>query len=233
MILKFVVSRNGPRVLFPWNYIGRGTEGKVYRKGEFAYKYYHKSSYCSRLTLEDTEILETITTNRILLPRDTLYTYLGEFRGYTTLYIKNLGLFHYMELPTALILQDFHLLTCDCEVLGRKNFLVYDFMPRDERVRNYSFNQGLYFVDPGKYFINYDSEREKIVKRNKDLIDNFLFFRVLNKFCKERFGDYGYDFSKLYSSLSEARDNDVSFLEYIACDIKEDTLEDYVKRKVL
>ena len=106
-------------------------------------------------------------------------------------------------------------------------------MPKDKRVKNYSLNEGLYFVDPGKYFINYDSDREKIVKRNKDLIDNFLFFRVLNKFCKEQFGDYGYDFSKLYSSLSEARDNDVSFLEYIACDIKEDTLEDYVKRKVL
>ncbi len=41
MFLKFVVSKDGPKVLFPWDYIGKGTEGKVYRKNDFAYKYYH------------------------------------------------------------------------------------------------------------------------------------------------------------------------------------------------
>ena len=49
MFLKFVVSKDGPKVLFPWDYIGKGTEGKVYRKNDFAYKYYYRYSYCIRL----------------------------------------------------------------------------------------------------------------------------------------------------------------------------------------
>ena len=233
MILKFVISRNGPRVLFPWNYIGRGTEGKVYRKGELAYKYYHKSSYCSRLTLEDTKILENIITNRVLLPRDTLYTYLGEFRGYTTQYIKNLGLFHYMELPTALILQDFHLLTCDCEVLGRKNFLVYDFMPRDERVRNYSFNQGLYFVDPGKYHMDFSLSEEEAILENKKSIERFLYYRVISKYVNEKFGHGLYDYDRLRQFKDIMEEHPGLLMNYIRSDIKEDNLKEYVKRKVL
>lgn len=121
--MKLVISKMGPKVLFPWDYIGKGTEGKVYKKENYAYKYYHGSSYCTRLSLEETQFLESISTNRILLPRDTLYTYFGKFKGYTTCYIKNLGLIHYMGLPTSLILQDFHLLSGDCKVLGQKILL--------------------------------------------------------------------------------------------------------------
>lgn len=231
--MRLVFDSNGKKLLTEFDFIGKGEEAKVYHKGDVAYKCYHHIAWCSRLLPEDVSFLQGIYTDCILLPQTTLYNIFGDFCGYTTRYIEDLGLLHFMGVPTNVVLRNFKLLSNDARVLGENRVLVSDFMPKDTRVRNYSFNEGLYFVDPGKYFINYDSEREKIVKRNKDLIDNFLFFRVLNKFCKEQFGDYGYDFSKLYSSLSEARDNDVSFLEYIACDIKEDNLEDYVKRKVL
>lgn len=30
--MKLVISKMGPKVLFPWDYIGKGTEGKVYKK---------------------------------------------------------------------------------------------------------------------------------------------------------------------------------------------------------
>lgn len=185
MFLKFVVSKDGPKVLFPWDYIGKGMEGKVYRKNDFAYKYYHRYSYCSRLSLEETQLLENISTNRILLPRDTLYTCFGKFKGYTTHYIQNLGFIHYMGLPADLIVQDFHLLNRDCEILGKKSILIYDLMPKDERVRNYSFNHGLYFVDPGKYHKDFSlSAKEAIIENKKVLKDFYITELLVNMLTK-------------------------------------------------
>ena len=78
-ILKFVINRDGPKILFPWNYIGSGMEAKVYRKGDTAYKCYHFFSACTRLNLEQTKYLGQIQTQRILMPQQALYNCLAMF----------------------------------------------------------------------------------------------------------------------------------------------------------
>lgn len=233
VFLKFVVSKDGPKVLFPWDYIGKGTEGKVYRKKDFAYKYYHRFSYCSRLSLEETQLLENISTNRILLPRDTLYTCFGKFQGYTTHYIQNLGLLHYMGLPTELIVRDFHLLNCDCEALGKKNVVIYDLMPKDYRVQNYSFNQGLYFVDPGKYHMDSSLLREKAILENKKSVEQFLYYRVISRYVNEVIGHGSYTYDKLQPFREVMSEHPGQLFDYISSDIREDNFADYVKRKML
>ena len=233
VFLKLVVSKDGPKVLFPWDYIGKGTEGKVYRKEEFAYKYYHRYSYCSRLSLEETQFLETISTNRILLPRDTLYTCFGKFKGYTTHYIQNLGLIHYMGLPTELIVRDFHLLNCDCDVLGKRNIIIYDLMPKDDRVQNYSFNHGLYFVDPGKYHMDFSLSEEEAILENKKSVEQFLYYRVISRYANEVIGHRLYDYAKLKPFREIMTEQPGQLFDYISSDIKEDNLAEYVKRKIL
>lgn len=233
MFLKFVVSKDGPKVLFPWDYIGKGTEGKVYRKNDFAYKYYHRYSYCSRLSLEETQLLENVSTDRILLPRDTLYTCFGKFKGYTTHYIQNLGFIHYMGLPADLIVQDFHLLNRDCEILGKKNILIYDLMPKDERVQNYSFNHGLYFVDPGKYHKDFSLSAKEAIIENKKSIERFLYYRVISKYANQVIGHGFYDYNKLKPFVNVMKEYPGQLLDYISSDIREENLGGYVKRKIL
>lgn len=233
MFLKFVVSKDGPKVLFPWDYLGKGTEGKVYKKGDFAYKYYHRYSYCSRLSLEETQFLENMSTNRILLPRDILYTCFGKFKGYTTHYIQNLGLIHYMGIPTELIVRDFHLLNCDCEVLGKRNIVIYDLMPKDDRVQNYSFNRGLYFVDPGKYHMDFSLSEEEAILENKKSVEQFLYYRVISRYANEFIGHRLYDYEKLKPFRDVMGEQPGQLLDYISSDIREDNLAEYVKRKIL
>lgn len=63
-------------------------------------------SFCDCLSFDDVQFLETLSTSRILLPQTTLYSIWGQFKGYTTCYIENLGLLHFMSLPTSLVLSN-------------------------------------------------------------------------------------------------------------------------------
>lgn len=222
----------------PWNYIGKGTEAKVYRKGDEAYKYYHFFYFCdlfssssSRLDLDDVHYLQDITTNRILLPNQTLYSVFGRFKGYTTTYIKDLGIVNYMKLPTDLLLSDFHLLTQDCYTLGEKHVLVRDLKTYSDFFNNHSFHNGLYLIDPGRYKIKLSLPADEIISRNQRVVDDFLFFQVIDSYAKYYLRDY--EFSQLYSVKREAENKNISFLQYIENDIKEENLHEYVKRKLL
>lgn len=230
--MKFVVNKDGPRILFPWNYIGHGGEAKVYRKENLAYKYYHFFEFNNRLSLEEVQLLEKLTTKRILLPQDTLYTFFGKFKGYTTQYVKNLGLIHFMMLPTDLVLNDFNLLKEDNYTLSKKQVVICDLMPKDYRICNYSFNYGLYFIDPGKFYRNVKLSEEEVFLENQNRLDDFLYFRVLNHYANEEFGSY-YNYSKLYQIKRYASEQNISLMDFIASDIGEDNLSEYVKRKIL
>ena len=231
--LKVVVNEQGPHLLFWKDYIGKGTEARVYRKGDVAYKCYHSFSFCDCLRLEDVQFLESLSTNCILLPQTTLYNIRGKFKGYTTRYIENLGLLHFMSLPTSLVVSNFKLLQEDCSILGNYHVLVSDFMPKDYRVQNHSFHNGLYFIDPGRYFRDYHCSVEDAIQKNKCAVDCFLFFRVLNRYATYEFGLYNNCFSKLYDIQKQAQSAGISLMDFITEDISEDNLADYVKRKVL
>lgn len=233
IVLKFVVNREGPKVLFPWNYIGKGGEAKVYQKGKFAYKYYHFFELNRRLSLDEVQKLERIMTKRILLPQDTLYTIFGKFKGYTTQYVKNLGLIHFMMLPTDLIVDEFNLLKEDNYTLSQNQIVISDLMPRDYQIFNYSFNYGVYFIDPGKFYNNTQLDPGEVFFLNQRKLDDFFYFRVLSRYANEEIGRYYYDYDKLYQIRQDASKQGVSLMDFIISDIKEENLAEYVKRKIL
>ena len=134
--LKVVVNEQGAHLLFLKDYTGKGQSVIIF-------------SFCDCLSFDDVQFLETLSTSRILLPQTTLYSIWGQFKGYTTCYIENLGLLHFMLLPTSLVLSNFKLLQTDCSTLGSHHVLVADFMAKDYRICNHSFRDGLYFIDPG------------------------------------------------------------------------------------
>lgn len=233
IVLKFVINREGPKVLFPWNYIGKGGEAKVYRKGDLAYKYYHLFKLNERLSLDEVQKLEKIMTKRILLPQDTLYTILGKFKGYTTQYVKDLGLLHFMMLPTDLVIDEFNLLKEDNYILSQEQIVISDLMPRSYQICNHSFNYGLYFIDPGKFYRDTQLSSDEVFLMNQSKIDDFLYFRVLSSYANQEIGRYYYDYAKLYQIKQEVCYKGDSLMDFIASDIKEDNLSEYVKRKIL
>lgn len=132
-------------------------------------------SFCDCLSFDDVQFLEILSTSRILLPQTTLYSIWGQFKGYTTCYIENLGLLHFMLLPTSLVLSNFKLLQTDCSTLGSHHVLVADFMAKDYRICNHSFRDGLYFIDSGRYFRNYQYSVEEIIQKIRMLLIIFCF----------------------------------------------------------
>lgn len=231
--LKFVVNKRGPRLLFPWNYIGQGGEAKVYRKKNLAYKYYRILNFDERLSWDDVQLLKEISTKRILLPQDTLYTVFGKFKGYTTQYVQDLGLVHFMQLPTKVILDEFNLLQEDNRTLSEKKIVISDLMSRDYRVCNYSFNQGVYFVDPGKFYQDERLTAEEVRFINQCEMDDFLYFRVFSRYANEEIGKDIYNYDNLWQLKKDAKDVGESFMDFISRDIKENNLESYIKRKIL
>lgn len=230
--MKVVVNNRGLHCLSFHDYIGKGQEAVVYQQDGIAYKCYHLVPRCNCLTLDDVMFLETLSTSCILLPQTTLYSVFGNFKGYTTHYIENLGLMHFMNLSTNLILSNFKLLKEDCHTLGRHQVMVSDFMPKDTRICNYSFHEGLYFVDPGRYFRNYNYSADEIIQKNIELVDRFIFFRVLNQYSRDAFGDSSVHFSKLYNIRKQSQEMNISLMDFISQDIEEENLKCYVKRKV-
>lgn len=160
--LKVVVNEQGAHLLFLKDYTGKGQSVIIF-------------SFCDCLSFDDVQFLEILSTSRILLPQTTLYSIWGQFKGYTTCYIENLGLLHFMSLPTSLVLSNFKLLQTDCSTLGSHHVLVADFMAKDYRICNHSFRDGLYFIDSGRYFRNYQYSVEEIIQKIRMLLIIFCF----------------------------------------------------------
>lgn len=64
------------------------------------------------------------------------------------------------------------------------------------------------------------------------MIDDFIYYRIFSVFADEVIGRYRYSFSKLYDFRKIIDDNPGQFMDFLMSDVKEDTLGEYVKRKV-
>lgn len=106
-------------------------------------------------------------------------------------------------------------------------------MPKDERVQNYSFNHGLYFVDPGKYHKDFSLSAKEAIIENKKSIERFLYYRVISNYANQVIGHGFYDYNKLKPFVNIMKEYPGQLLDYISSDIREENLGGYVKRKIL
>lgn len=226
--MRFVVNRHGPAVLFQRDFIGEGMEARVYCKGEMAYKVYHLFSEVNRLSLTDTISLQALQTERILLPKEPLYTLTGKFRGYTTLYIEDLGLDSFVSLSKKELTQEFSLLQEDCQVLGESNICIHDLLTRRPDIKNGIFHHGLYFIDPGRFCFDFSLTAEEAIRHNYQEVDTFLFHRVARQFCTVQLKSLAHFYDE-FDDIVQSRD--ISLMDYMLNDMKEDTLQEYLVRK--
>lgn len=225
--VRIIRTQRGIIRLYSYEYIGKGTEATVYRKGNTAYKCYHPLFYSERLSLEEVQKLQKLSTNRILLPREILWSFTGKFKGYTTKYVEDYGLENILQLPTDSLIDEFHQLQKDCITLGKQSVVVADFLPENSMLRNYSFHNGIYFFDPGKFYYNMDFSSSSISTYNSSMVDDAIFRGIIMKY-----GSLLGVSDRLNKVMEEWSFSSGGLMDYIESDIHEKNLGEYIKKKV-
>lgn len=230
--MRIIRTNRGIVTLYSYEFIGKGTEATVYRKGSVAYKCYHPIFHTDRLDLEETERLEQLSTQRILLPRETIYGIRGKFQGYTTRYIEDYGLDNILHLSTDRLIQEFHLLKQDCATLGEHSIFVADFLPDESYYCNYLFHDGIYFFDPGKYYFDYHYDKDRITTYNSMMVDSVIYQGAILRVARRLMPP-----NQLHPYLQEFEwyryHPTGKFTDFLESDMHDKNLEEYVKRKIL
>lgn len=225
--MRIIRTQRGIIYLYSYDYIGKGTEATVYRKGNTAYKCYRPFFYSERLSLEDVQRLQELSTTRILLPKEILWSFTGKFKGYTTEYVEDYGLENILQLPTDCLIDEFHRLQKDCITLGEHSVLVADFLSEKSMLCNYSFHNGIYFFDSGKFRYNTGFSSDSICDYNSSMVDDVIFYGIIMKY-----GSLLGISDRLNKAMREWSSTSVGLMDYIESDIHERNLGEYIKKKV-
>lgn len=129
------------------SFLGSGLEGKCYKVGSYAVKFYSRFPRKMTLTKEEALQMSNIETKRILLPLKVLLNKRHQMQGYYTLYVENLGKKSFYQLEREQFLEELKLLKEDLSLLGENHILLEDLMEESNTV----FHNGIYLVDPGSY----------------------------------------------------------------------------------
>ncbi len=206
--------------------LGEGKEGEVYLVKDKAVKFYKPYCQKRRLTKEEALFLSAISTKRVLMPMDILLNKRRQLKGYSTIYIENLGLGNLLELRSSILKEEFSILKEDIVLLSDSLVLLEDFM-----LENISFHQGIYVIDPGSFTLS-EVDSTAVYGLNMEVVNEFLILELLaaatfhltkkrelsQKVTQGIFHDYQ---EKEYSDL----------IEYLIDDIQEENLKEYIKVK--
>lgn len=143
------------------NLLGSGVDGKVYKYEDKAIKLYHDDYQIKgHLNIEQIEILCSIITKNIILPKERLGSNLNNF-GYVMNYID-------LDTKKDILLEDIYKLTKEIKTLeeeliliGKNHFLLDDF-----KVENFVFNDNLYLLDPDSFIFD---KKVDFSKKNLEL----------------------------------------------------------------
>ncbi|MBR2678297.1 MAG: hypothetical protein IKE63_02650 [Bacilli bacterium] len=125
--------------------IGNGGTGDVYKYRNSALKIF-KTDKETPMDVETAEYLTTISTNRVLLPRNLLF-YNNTFRGYTYKLVSKKGSGKKITtIPKDELVGNISIIERDIETLSNKQVLLDGIEPA-----NTIFNGNLYLTDPCKY----------------------------------------------------------------------------------
>ena len=141
--------------------IGNGGTGDVYKYRNSALKIF-KADKDTPIDLEMAEYLSTISTERILLPKNLLF-YNNTFRGYTYKLVSKKGSGKkIITIPKDELINNLKIIESDIETLSQKQVLLNGIEPS-----NTIFNGELYLADPCKYTKLDSFSTRKLERLNK------------------------------------------------------------------
>lgn len=130
-----------------------GSECIVYKYFNSVIKIYKKDYKFSHLSLDELNTLKIISTQRILLPKGTLWNINHELIGYEMPFIEGGIGIEYSSVSS--FFEELKILKQDLDLLCSKFIIL-----RDINLSNTIYNGQIYLIDSGNYLIN---ELEKII----------------------------------------------------------------------
>ena len=207
--------------------LGEGREGKVYLINDEAIKIYNYTCDKRRLNKEDATKLSKIKTKRILTPTRIFLDKEKEIKGYSTKYIENLNINNLLILKRELLLEELSILKEDLLLLSDNNILVEDF-----NKDNTCFNNGIYLIDPGSYECDYDLDKNQILGKNIEIMNEFLLDIMAwcsHELTKNTFTDRKLT-QKIFHDYIEKKYPDL--IEYLKENVKENNnISEFIHKK--
>lgn len=228
--MEFLVDEKKVR-LNPYNMkfskcIGQGSSAKVYLIGDEAYKLY--KPYCGKelITKAKIELFKQVPTKRIILYDKAILDKKRVLQGVVSKYIEDLGIDKFMGSSKQQVLDSINYLIEDAIRLGD-----YGILLNDVSIENSSFNDGIYFIDSGRYqTINetgYDSNIT--ISYNISTINEFIISQIFGKWALTKYKNNG---KKIRDEYLLALSKGESIEEHLFSDMCDETIDQYVKRKV-
>ena len=202
--------------------IANGGTGDVYKYRNHALKIF-KADREAPIDLETAEYLTTISTNRILLPKNLLF-YNNSFRGYTYKLISKKGSGKKITtIPKDDLVGNILIIERDIETLSNKQVLLNGIEPA-----NTIFNGNLYLSDPSAY-TKLDSYSVKELERlNKYQFHLLLVSLIISELRKSSISSKTEKQVKELLYLRDENNNSSDFLTDIIDD--NDSIKQFVKK---
>jgi hypothetical protein len=205
-------------------FIGDGTSGNVYLINGEAYKLYRPYCKTENMSEEAINILKTIHTKNIILPRECILDIERNLVGYISKYIKDYGYEYLLTLPKEKVLTYLYNLKEDLITLGKNKITV-----KDLYIENTSFNNnGIYIIDCGRFLVgskNYNDENLSC----SDNLDQFNSYVIKDILCGGRPEYYKYD--ELIRHIISQKKNDIDIIDFLDKDMQSKTIEEYMEDK--
>lgn len=202
--------------------IGNGGTGDVYKYRNSALKIF-KSDKDTPIDLEMAEYLSTISTERILLPKNLLF-YNNTFRGYTYKLVSKKGSGKkIITIPKDELINNLKIIESDIETLSQKQVLLNGIEPS-----NTIFNGELYLADPCKYTKLDSFSTRKLERLNKYQFHLLLLAMISSELKK---GDFSTKTEKIVKEILSLKDEDVNSSEFLNNVIDDnDSIKQFIKK---
>lgn len=232
--MEFLVD--GKKVRYnPYNmkkdrHLGDGYEVEAYQINDKVVKFFHK--YPKKkiiITKESVEKMKKIKTKRILLPTDALLDKKRNIRGYQMDYIEDLDMDSYFGLDKDQLVEEHKSLKNDIELLSDNKVQLGDL-----NHANTVYNNGLYLIDPGSYFIDSSVDENQAYGINIDILNEFLIYEVIKNYHLVKYSDFDAEesFSFCRQISREYKDSDKSNVLDFLSGIEENSLSEFVEKRV-
>ena len=203
----------------------KGTTSDVYLIDEKAYKLYRLPYLKESLTKELIETMKSLKTKRIITPENAIFNKKHIVIGTVSPYIKDLGEKNLLTLNKKQFISEIKFLQEDFILLGEKKIKVVDLF-----LRNFVFNNGIYFIDVGKFkFLSADENI--VISINLDELNTFIIERFLLPLISIYSNNKMQSSNKLKEDYYGSLRKSIPITEIIDRDFTENTLEKYLIKR--
>lgn len=197
-------------------------DGDIYKYKNSALKIFRRDEK-TPMEYEMAEYLTTISTNRILLPRNLLF-YNNSFRGYTYKLVSKKGMGNRMiMLPQDELIEDISIIEKDIETLSSKKVLLDGIEPS-----NTVFNGRLYLTNPTGYTTLDLMSTEELEKLNKYQFHLLFISLITQELRRNNFSSKTEKEVKELLEMKDSHDNTSEFVSDLIGDSQ--TLKQFVKK---